>query len=78
MERATQYINCYNPTRLQAEFMAGFAQIDITPEQIKDYVWARQSDEPCFMGMSDQNILHLVLTPEQRTIFEREFCNIRF
>lgn len=62
----------------QAESMARFAGIELTTEEIKMYTWARQSDDPDFMGMSDQNILDVCLSPEKQIVFEQKFNNIRF
>lgn len=62
----------------QAESMARFAGIELTTEEVHLYIWARQSDDPCFMGMSDQNLLHLCVSPDKQTQLETKFWNIKF
>lgn len=62
----------------QAESMARFAKIELTTEEIQMYIQARQSNDPNFMGMSDQNILYLCLTPDKQIIFEKSFHNVKF
>lgn len=62
----------------QAESMARFVGIELTTEETQMYIYARQSDDPDFMGLSDQNILDLCLSPDKQIIFENKFNNIKF
>ena len=60
----------------QATSMARFANIELTTDEILSYTWARKLDD--FMGLSDQCILDLCLSPDKQVIFERKFDNISF
>ena len=64
-------------TELQALYMADFAGIELTPGQIAQYVQYRHGifdhktpEGPSLLfNQSDQKILDMVLTPEQRLTF---------
>jgi hypothetical protein len=58
--------------------MAELAGIDLTDQQIKDYVYYRTSREDEVLSMSDQQLLHLILNSEQKDKFEKTFWNVRF
>lgn len=66
------------PTSGQAESMARFADIELTREELQTYIWARQSDDPLFMGMCDQCILHLCVSPDKQIQLENKYNNITF
>jgi hypothetical protein len=58
--------------------MAELAGIDLTEQQIKDYVYYRTSREDEVLSMSDHQLLHLILNSEQKEKFEKTFWNVRF
>ena len=58
--------------------MAELAGIDLTEQQIKDYVYYRTSREDEVLSMSDQQLLHLILNSEQKDKFEKTFWTVRF
>lgn len=66
-------IDC--PERRQAEGMADIAGIQLSEAQIKDYIKYRRDED---LDMSDQQLLHVVLTSYQKDLFERAFWNVRF
>ena len=67
-----------NMALLRVESMSDFTDIELSEEQVADYCWARASQEPLFLGMSDQNILYHCLSPEQQEKFSKVFVNINF
>ena len=67
---------CVETTAHQALGMAELAGIDLSEQQIKDYTYYRKSKEE--LGMSDQQLLHLILNSEQKDKFEKTFWNVRF
>ena len=69
---------CVEQTAKSAIDMADFAGIDLTEKQIKDYVYYRTSREQDVLSMSDQQLLHLILTNAQKDVFEKAFWNVRF
>jgi len=75
-----------NASKLQALFMAEYAGIHITSEQISWYVQCRlgilnnklSKEEPMPFNLSDQQLLHRGLDREQKRIFELHYPNITF
>lgn len=65
-------------TRAQAIGMSTFAEIKLTPEQINKYIENRISEKREFNTQSDHELLFPILNPNQQTIFERKFWNIKF
>lgn len=73
--------------RLCAKSMSARADIELTDEQISEYIRKRmdtnnQGDEEQkklnYIGKSDQELLYTVLTSEQREMFKFIFRHIRF
>lgn len=62
--------------RLQAESMARFARIILQPNQIDDYVFARNCQDKEFRGECDQRLLDICLNPTQTIQFRKTFNNI--
>lgn len=60
----------------QATHMADIAGIKLEPNQIEDYVFARQCLDKEFTGECDQVLLDLVLNPLQTIQFRKTFNNI--
>ena len=60
----------------QATSMARVAGIELKPDQINDYVFARQCLDKEFMGECDQRLLDLCLDHEQTIQFREKFKNI--
>ena len=66
-----------NPTEGQACSMLKFANIEITQKVVDEYVDYRNCLK-CFGGFSDQEILYLVVSSEDRLILEKRYPNIDF
>lgn len=62
--------------RLQAEVMASVAEIKLRPEQIDDYVFARNCQDKEFVRECDQRLLDLCLDDQQTIQFRKTFNNI--
>lgn len=62
----------------QSEGMARYAGLELTTEEIQMYIYARQSKDPDYVGLSDQRILDLCLSPEKQIIYENFYKNMRF
>lgn len=62
----------------QAESMARISNLVLAPEQVADYIRARQSKDKLFMGMSDHEILYHCLSPEQQEQFSKVFNTTNF
>lgn len=60
----------------QATSMARFAGIELMPEQVNDYVFARKRQDKEFNGQSDQVLLDLCLDHTQKIQFRKKFNNI--
>lgn len=60
----------------QATSMARFAGIELRPEQINDYVFARNCQDKEFVGECDQILLDMCLDHNQTIIFRKKFNNI--
>jgi hypothetical protein len=60
----------------QATSMARFAGIELRPQQINDYIFARNCEDKEFMGESDQVLLDLCLDHTQEIQFRKTFNNI--
>ena len=58
-----------NCSRYQAEGMSMRAKIELTEEQIQAYMVRREIDK----GMTDQELLNSLLTPEQSIVFKKYF-----
>ena len=69
---------CVEQTAKSAIDMAEFAGIELTEQQVKDYVYFRQSKERDALSLSDQQLLHLILRNSQKDVFEKAFWNVRF
>jgi hypothetical protein len=55
--------------------MAEIAGIELNDMQINDYIKYRQDKE---LDMSNQQLLHVVLTSYQKDLFERAFWKERY
>lgn len=62
--------------QLQATSMARFAGIELRPEQIADYVFARNCPDKEFARECDQVLLDLCLDHNQGIQFRQTFYNI--
>lgn len=60
----------------QATSMARFAGIELKPEQIDNYVFARKCLEKEFNCQSDQVLLERCLDDTQKIQFRKKFDNI--
>lgn len=60
----------------QATSMARFAGIELKPEQITDYIFARNCPDKEFMGECDQVLLDVCLDHNQTIQFRKKFNNI--
>ena len=71
---------CFNKDnhceKSQATSMARVAEIELRPEQIEDYVFARSCQDKEFIGESDQVLLDLCLDHTQEIKFRKKFNNI--
>jgi len=65
-----------NCSKLQAEHMAIYVGISLSPEQIKCYVHARESLDPVFRLKCDQELLAICLGPEQSKKLRGFYQNI--
>ena len=60
----------------QATSMAIIAEIELRPEQINDYIFARNCQDKEFIGECDQVLLDLCLDHNQEIKFRKKFNNI--
>jgi len=60
----------------QATSMAKFAGIELRPQQINDYIFARNCQDKEFIGECDQVLLDLCLDHNQEIQFRKTFNNI--
>ena len=60
----------------QATLMAEFAGIKLRPNQINDYVFARNCEDKEFVGECDQVLLDMCLDHNQTIQFRKTFNNI--
>lgn len=77
MERETEKLYEGEPVlRKQAEFMANLANIELSEQEIRDYAYARKSDDCLFGVMSDQEILYICVSPEHKESLLHRYPNI--
>lgn len=72
-EHIYEYPNCEVG---QATSMARFAGIELRPEQVEDYIFARSCQDKEFMCECDQVLLDLCLDHNQEIQFRNKFNNI--
>lgn len=60
----------------QANSMARVAEIELRPEQIEDYVFARNCQDKEFIGQCDQVLLDICLDHNQTIQFRKKFNHI--
>lgn len=77
MERETNKVyEQASVQRKQAEFMARIANIELTVDEIRDYEYARSSDDDLFRPMSDQEILYICVSPEHKEKMARVYLSL--
>ena len=70
--------------RCQAEHMAEYSGISLSEDQIQSYITERgkmptgNEEEGCFKPwlLCDQGLLHELITPDQRDIFDKAYPHI--
>lgn len=77
MERKHFEHRGFNATESQAYSMSDYAGIEATKEIIDNYSTCRNCLED-FGGFSDQEILYLIVSPEDRLKLEKRYNNIDF
>jgi len=60
----------------QAQSMSSIASIDLKPQQIEDYTFARNCQDKEFIRESDQVLLDLCLDHQQTIQFRKTFNRI--